>query len=240
MELNLLVDNNNAKPAAGRPATDRPAGVPGKFWDAAQGTIRTDALLKSYQELERKLSRSVDPANKPHMMKVLGVPETADGYNIKCPHGFFEADASINHILHDKSFTEDQAQTVYDLAAERLVPMILDIAQEFSAEHEQDRLIEQFGGDAQWREISRQLLMWAKAHLPEEAVKGLSTTYQGVMALYKMMQNDEPTSLKPDGTARGADDINDMVKDPRYWQQKDPAYIAEVTAAFKRRYNGQL
>ena len=35
--------------------TARPAGVPEKFWDREAGAIRTDALLKSYVELERKL-----------------------------------------------------------------------------------------------------------------------------------------------------------------------------------------
>jgi hypothetical protein len=37
----------------------RPPGVPEKFWDREAGGIRTDALLKSYVELERKLGSMV-------------------------------------------------------------------------------------------------------------------------------------------------------------------------------------
>lgn len=46
----------------GKPAPDvtegpqRPAEVPEKFWDADAGTVNTEALLKSYVELEKRLS----------------------------------------------------------------------------------------------------------------------------------------------------------------------------------------
>jgi hypothetical protein len=29
-----------------------------------------------------------------------------------------------------------------------------------------------------------------------------------------------------------------MVRDPRYWRQRDPEFIARVTAGFKRLYAG--
>jgi hypothetical protein len=35
----------------------RPPEVPEKFWDAEAGRVRLDSLLKSYRELERKLSQ---------------------------------------------------------------------------------------------------------------------------------------------------------------------------------------
>ena len=64
-----------------RPA--RPAGVPEKFWDPENlGTMRTDALLKSYLELERKLGSTVllpvdaaDQEGRRRMLRALGVPE---------------------------------------------------------------------------------------------------------------------------------------------------------------------
>jgi hypothetical protein len=43
-------------PTGAEPA-ERPADVPDKFWDGTAGAIRTDMLLKSYLELERKLER---------------------------------------------------------------------------------------------------------------------------------------------------------------------------------------
>ena len=91
------------------------------------------------------------------LLSLLGVPEAPDGYCIDCGHGLFDADPVLNHKLHAAGFTPEQAQLVYDLAAERLVPMIQQIAFEFEAEREVARLINHFGEDA-WRETSRQLL----------------------------------------------------------------------------------
>ena len=36
---------------------ERPADIPEKFWSSAEGAVRIDALLKSYNELERKLAQ---------------------------------------------------------------------------------------------------------------------------------------------------------------------------------------
>src|SRR3954469_9445816 len=77
------------------------------------------------------------------LLSLLGVPDTPDGYCIDCGHGLFDADPVLNHKLHAAGFTPDQAQLVYDLAAERLVPMIQQIAFEFEAEREVARLINQ-------------------------------------------------------------------------------------------------
>ena len=55
------------------PATNaktRPGEVPEKFWDAETGTLRVDALLKSYRELERRLSQCAALARAgPHPAK---------------------------------------------------------------------------------------------------------------------------------------------------------------------------
>jgi hypothetical protein len=39
--------------AAHEPKPPRPAGIPEKFWDGEGGCVRTEALLKSYLEIER-------------------------------------------------------------------------------------------------------------------------------------------------------------------------------------------
>src|SRR3954470_7960105 len=100
--------------------------------------------------------------DRPTMLRLLGVPDAPDGYCIDCGHGLFDADPVLNHKLHAAGFTPEQAQLVYDLAAERLVPMIQQIAFEFEAEREVARLINHFGGEDAWRETSRQLLVWGK------------------------------------------------------------------------------
>src|SRR5687767_10683983 len=96
-------------------------------------------------------ARALDRAT---LLSLLGVPEGPDGYCIDCGHGLFDADPVLNHKLHEAGFTPEQAQLVYDLAAERLVPMIQQIAFEFEAEREVARLINHFGGEDAWREMS--------------------------------------------------------------------------------------
>ncbi len=234
-------------PEAGTAAVTRPDGVPDKFRDAGTGQIRVEALLKSYLELERKLSQMVplpgpdrDPAELKRLWSALGVPERPEEYAVACPHGLFEPDAAMNARLHEAGFTPAQVQLVYDLAAERLVPMIREIAAGFEAEREVERLAAHFGGEEKWREVSRQLLAWGRRHLPGPALEGLSTSFDGVMALYRMMTSDEPGALNgAAGGAAGDADLHAQMRDPRYWRDKDPAFVAKVTEGFRRMYPGE-
>ncbi len=171
-------------------------------------------------------------------MRALGVPETPDGYQVNVKDNLLQPDPLVNQRLHAKNFTPDQVQEVYDLATERLVPMILDIAAEFQAEREVERLVEAFGGAAQWREVSRQLLAFGRKTLPPTVLEGMSSSYDGVMALYRMMQGDAPTVLeggKSVGKLSEAD-LQKLMRDPKYWRDKDPGIIAKVTDGFKQLY----
>lgn len=207
--------------------TDFAAHLPEKFRDPETGAVRIDALLNSYLELERKLS------SRP------SAPETPDDYEIDVSHGLFTVDPEVNAHLHQNGMTQDQAQAVYDLAARKLVPVVREIAQQFAAEREVDKLADAFGGPEKWHEVSRQLLAWGQKNLPPQALESLSNSYDGVMALYNMMKAQEPGSqARTDGPAPAAsgDDLRAMMRDPRYWRDKDPAFIAQVTDGFGRVY----
>lgn len=220
------------------PVPGAPPAVPEKFRDPETGAVRVEALLKSYLELERKLS-SPGGGERPDLLKAPGVPEGPEGYCIACDHGLFEPDPAINGRLHGAGFTPEQAQLVYDLAAERLVPLIQELAAEFQAEREVERLSAQFGGAERWREVSRQLHAWAVKNLPPAAVEGLSTTYEGVMALHRMMTGAEPAALSmPAGTPPGGGEaeLQALMRDPRYWRDRDPAVVSRVTDGFQRLY----
>ncbi|AWK87584.1 capsid assembly protein [Azospirillum thermophilum] len=243
MAENLLT---SPVPGAAAPA------VPEKFRDPETGGIRVDALLKSYLELERRLSAPPAPAAAvppdpaapdPEMLRrAAGVPETPEGYCIACDHGLFEPDPEINGRLHAAGFSPTQAQLLYDLAAERMVPLIQQVAAEFQAEREVERLAAQFGGEERWREVSRQILAWAARTLPPAVVEGLSTTYEGVMALHRMMTGTEPSALAvPPGRAgdgSGESELRALMRDPRYWRDRDPAVVSKVTEGFRRLYPG--
>ncbi|MCG5240134.1 capsid assembly protein [Azospirillum doebereinerae] len=249
MADNLLL---STVPASGA-ALPAPPPVPEKFRDPQTGAVRVEALLKSYLELERRLSAApaasepqapapFDPAalDPVQLRRALGAPDTPEGYCVACDHGLFEPDAEINGRLFEAGYTPAQAQLLYDLAAERMMPLIQHLAAEFQAEREVERLVSRFGGEEKWREVSRQLLSWAGKNLPAAAVEGLSTTYEGVMALHSMMSGTEPAALSlPAGRASGGDgeaELRALMRDPRYWRERDPAVVGRVTEGFQRLY----
>jgi capsid protein len=91
----------------------RPAGLPDKFWDEKNGQVRLDALVKSYLELERKLGSAGRD-----------IPPGPDHYKVEVKSELLSPDPDVNRRLHAAGFSQEQAQLVYDLACDRLMPMI--------------------------------------------------------------------------------------------------------------------
>jgi hypothetical protein len=250
------------------PAVERPAHVPEKFWDAKEGGIRTDLLMKSYLALERKMGlRGAETAPEPVEVAASGEETGADqaqpaadeaapalpegepearpvapaGYTIAPPHPLIGPDPTLDARLQEAGFTQAQAQLVYDLAAERLLPMIQEALGEIEAQGQLERLQRQFGGPDAWRHTAHQLKRWAAAHLPPETYATLAASYEGVLALHQMMRASEPELLcgGEEPTAEiDEDTLAEMMRDPCYWRQRDPEFIARVTAGFKRLYAG--
>ncbi|MCM2343305.1 MAG: hypothetical protein NDJ24_01945 [Alphaproteobacteria bacterium] len=223
----------------------KPAAIPDKFWDAETQQIRVEALLGSYLELEKKLSGMMPSPDTPddrlRILRALGVPETAEAYQVDVSHGLFAVDPDLNGRLHERGFTPEQVQMVYDLAVEKMVPMVLELADEFKAEREVDRLVAAFGGPEAWAEISRQLLNYGQKNLPPEVLSNLACSFEGVMALYRLMKGNEPLLAQESGqgTSENAGELQSMMRDPRYWKTRDPAFVAQVTDGFRRMYAGQ-
>jgi hypothetical protein len=239
----------DAVPAAGEPpvseSADPPAGVPEKFWDREAGALRTDALLKSYLELERKLGSTVPlpaddgPEGRERLRQALGVPASPDDYQIEIRDELVAPTPEVNAKLHQAGFTQAQAQLIYDLATEHLVPLIDDAAGELQAARESDRLASRFGGEAAWQNLARQIKTWGQANLAEDVYRTLASSYDGVLAMHQMMQAPEPSVLREAEGPRGDLDeasLTRLMRDPRYWRERDPALIAQVTEGFKRLY----
>lgn len=104
----------------------------------------------------------------------------------------FGVDNELNAKLHEKGFTNDQVQIVYDLAAEKMVPLVIAMAADYRADREIEKLEQQFGGADKWREVSRQLLAFGQKNLPADVLDTLSSSFEGVMSLRRMMKNEEP------------------------------------------------
>tara|TARA_R110000787_G_scaffold63679_11_gene144198 strand:- start:299954 stop:300685 length:732 start_codon:yes stop_codon:yes gene_type:complete len=204
----------------------RPAGLPEKFWDAEKGEVRLDALLRSYQALEQRFSRGERD-----------IPDSPEGYCVEC--GEFEPDPQVNAVLHKARFSNDQAQVVYDLARHYVAPELAAARSNLAAENVRGRLEEYFGGKERWSRIAQQLGDWGKAHLPEDVMDALSGSFEGVLALHRMMASDEPgvgTSGIGGGDGPDEQKLKKLMQDPRYWRDQDPALIAKVRNGFQRLY----
>jgi len=242
--LEITLEDGTAAPKA---KATRPADVPEKFWDEEAGTIRVEALLKSYRELEKRLSRMVtlpgedaDEEERSRFLRALGVPETAEAYSIEARHPLVTSDPDVNARMHKAGFTPAQVQLVYDLAAERLLPLIAEAAQMFEAERELDRLREHFGGDERWQRAAKQLATWGRANLAPAVFEALSATASGVLALHAMMEKGEPglISRSEPEEAPSDDELRMMMRDPRYWRKRDPDFVARVSDGFRRLFPG--
>ena len=181
--------------------------------------------------------------DKLRLFKLLGLPESADQYQVTLNSDIVAIDPELNARLHAKGFTNDQVQEIYDLATEKLVPMILEMAAEFQADRELERLVKEFGGTEKWNIISKQLQEFGQKNLPASAYEGLCCSYDGVVALHQMMKSHSASPLAKDGGASfdalDENGLRTMMQSPKYWRDRDPAFIAKVSEGFQRLYSGK-
>ena len=230
-ELTGSPDGSAAEAGAAKPTVPaRPANLPEKFWDDKAGEVRLDALIKSYLDLERKLSSQ--PARD--------IPPRPDAYGISVRDDLLTIDPAVNQRLHQAGFTNEQAQLVYDLACDHLLPLIGELASLFEADNQSKRLEQHFGGKERWREVARQVAAWGRSHLPPRVFEALSTTFEGVVTMHKMMSDgNEPGLSREIGSIGGIPtdaELRSMMRDSRYWRDHDPAFVNKVRDGFRRLY----
>ena len=219
--------------------------IPEKFLDE-KGQLKTDVLLQSYLELEKKLNRMVclpsetaSEEEKKDFYTKIGVPETAECYKLDMKSDLLAVDPLVNQRLHALGFTNEQAQAVYDLAAEKVLPVVEELAQEYESARQRIALENYFGGKERFQQVAKQINLWAKQNVSADILDALSTTYEGVMTLYKMMQSDEP-AVMPKGvyadTVLDEEGLKKLMMSPKYWKDKDPAVLKKVADGFNRLY----
>lgn len=220
--------------------------IPAKFIDQKTGEVRVAALVKSYLEMERQLAQRVrvpqpDDGEDAHasFRAALGVPDAPDGYQFDMDRIGFEPEDGITERLHAAGLTQEQAQIVYELAGEHLSPMVEVAAADFEAERQEAKLVNYFGGKDRWQEAARQLRTWGKKRLHPDTMQALSCTHEGCLAMHKMMQDDAPAVFQgeADGEQVSLEGLRKLMQDPRYWREKDPKVVEQVSAGFKRLYD---
>ena len=219
-------------PESVSPAEEQIA-VPEKFKDA-NGNVNLNALIKSYLELEKKMSTRSEPDVKKER------PESPDSYRIEIKSNLMMNDPAINQRLFDLGLNNEQVQGVYDLAAEKIIPVIEELAETFQTRQDLSELERIFGGTEQFNTIARQISGWGEKNLDSGVFNALVGTKDGILTLYKMMCNAQETPVLPRTGSVGGElsesDLKRMMQDPKYWKQQDPELMKRVEAGFKRLY----
>lgn len=211
--------------------------IPEKFKDE-KGTLKAQDLLKSYLSLEKKLTETASAKTAEKALRV-GMPESSDKYDIKLKSDAIALDADVNKRLFDMGFTNEQVQAVYDLAVEKILPVIQNMAADYKADQEMAALEKEFGGPERFNQIARQIFMWGEKNLAPDVFQTLACSRDGIVTLHKMMNASEPEVIKErpeqDETV-SEESLRRMMQDPQYWKKSDPVFVKQIEAGFKKLY----
>lgn len=85
------------------------------------------------------------------------------------------------------------------------------------------------------------MLAYGEKELPADVLDNLSSSYEGVIALHNMMKGAEPTISSSENIISNSSEreVQQMMRDPKYWRDKDPSFVAEVTEKFKNLYGNK-
>ncbi len=215
--------------------------IPEKFLNE-DGTLNTDALLKSYSELEKKIGNMIsiptensDENVRAKFNKAIGVPDDASEYPV---NEIFD-DEALRQKFHEIGLTKNQVEKIYDIAEEYLSPVLSEL---FSLEKETNATAELksfFGGEEKMLDALRAIKNFGERFLPQDAFDSLCSTPQGIQSVYKMMQSMEPNVLtdKSSSDILSDSDLRRMMKDPKYWRDQDPEYVRKIENGFKKLYS---
>ncbi len=215
--------------------------IPEKFLNE-DGTLNSDALLKSYRELEKKMgtmisvpSDDADDDTRLRFMRAIGVPENAADY----PMNALFDDDTVREKFHEIGLTPKQVEKIYSIAEEFLSPVLSDL---FSMNNEASAVAELknfFGSDEKMNDALRAIDAFGQKFLPADAFDALCSTPQGIQSVYKMMQSMEPSveTEKNASEKLSDDDLRRMMRDPKYWRDADPEYVRKIENGFKKLYS---
>ena len=215
--------------------------IPEKFQNS-DGTLNSDALIKSYTELEKKIGTMVsipsaesDEDARKKFNRAIGVPENASDY----PKNDLYDDENLREKFFEIGLTSNQVAKIYDIANEFLSPLISDLFSLQSETNSVSELKSFFGGSEKMNDALRAIKSFGEKFLPHDAFQELCATPQGIQSVYKMMQSMEPdVQTDKNETQNLTDsDLRRMMRDPKYWRDNDVEYIRKIENGFKKLYS---
>ncbi len=215
--------------------------IPEKFLDE-NGELNTDALVKSYCELEKKMgsmisvpSEDSDDATKQKFNRAIGVPEDASEY----PKNSLFDDESVRNEFHEIGLTNKQVEKIYDIAEKFLQPTLNDLFELQTQTNAINELKKFFGSTQKMNEALKEINAFGERYLPQSTFDELCSTPQGIQGIYKMMQAQEPDVVIDKNVTENLsdDDLRNMMRDPKYWRDQDPEYVRKIENGFKKLYS---
>ena len=215
--------------------------IPEKFLDD-KGELNTSALVKSYCELEKKMSNMIplpndesDEATKQKFNHAIGVPDNATDY----PTNPLFEDESVREKFHEIGLTSKQVEQIYAIAEEFLQPTLKNLFQLQNQTNAINELKKFFGDEEKMNDALREINSFGEKYLPKDAFDELCATPQGIQGIYKMMQSLEPDVFTNKNTTEILSDdvLRDMMRDPKYWRDHDPEYVRKIENGFKKLYS---
>ena len=215
--------------------------IPEKFLNP-DGTLNTEALMKSYSELEKKIGTmiTVPTADSNENVRArfnhaIGVPDSADDY----PTNELFDDENLKNKFHEIGLTTHQVEKIYSIANEMLAPVISELYDMQNEKNAYTELKNFFGGAEKMNEALRAIDAFGKRFLPADAFDELCSTPQGIQGVYRMMQSMEPSveTEKNEIKKLTDSDLRRMMRDPKYWRDGDAEYIRKIENGFKKLYS---
>lgn len=215
--------------------------IPEKFLND-DGTLNTDALLKSYSELEKKIggmisipNNDADATTRAKFNRAIGVPESANDY----PVNDLFSDDSLRDKFFEIGLTSSQVEQIYKLAEDFLTPVLSEL---FDMQNETSAMTELknfFGDETKMCDALRAINTFGEKYLPRDAFDALCATPQGIRSMYAMMQSMEPHVQTDDLSSKNLTDseLRRMMRDPKYWRDHDPEYVRKIENGFKKLYS---
>lgn len=212
-----------------------PADIPEKFKDAQTGDVNVEALLKSYRELERKLGTMGQNQDEKKQL-----PDSYEDYQIEINSDFIKNDPEINQRLFELGFTNNQVQAVYDLAVEKIVPVLEELSVSYQSGKDLSDLEQEFGGPERFNAVARQISAWGEKNLNAHLFETLAGSKEGIRALYKMMCGSCESGVMPKNDTPNhydtEEELKRLMQSPKYWKHQDPVLVKRIEDGFKRLY----
>jgi hypothetical protein len=233
-------DTGDAGDTGNTEVAERPENVPEKFWDAEAGQLRSDALLKSYTELEKSWVNPDKLKTQWEEERLATRPETPADYALPDDERFDPEALSSSPIVDLWRNAAHEAGVGQEKFNDVLVQYAEKIGEQTAAQLESE--FEALGENAQSRiDAAGQ---WASKYFKDGelgAVQQIASTAAGVSVLEKFMKaTRESGALAEEGSPTDSADtiesIEKLMQTRAYYSPADfdPAVRKRVEEFFKK------